>query len=647
MKLTKKLSELFAKRSARRGWNAFIIFFFALFVLLPTIYVLSYIVTDWGVISTDVLSDTNSVDLSWSEYTEADFLEYEVHKSTVSNFNLTEATLAFEINNNETTHTVLMGLSPSTVYYFKIGVVNESGNLTANSNEVNTTGYYEIPPSSFEIILYEPIVTKTESLIYHCLWISFEIAAIVTLIDFIAGLPMAWMLVRKDFRGKRFFDTFLDMPLAVPTAALGFSTALFWAVTPGILSPPGSLNLLSSPMLLIIVLHIVFSYPYMVRSLAAILQEIDINYEIAGETCGASRLTAARTITLPLFRAGLVTGIILCFARSLSETGGTMVALATLGSMEKTGPVLIGTWKHVAKYNPNLVPALAFTSILLILLALVLLVIVKIIVTKAKLPLKKVWPIPEKFLSRGLPPKLSNLFTFIFLLFIVLIPSFFIFSYVVTAEPAAGIGWGGFWSSLYYSFLVATIITVIDLALGIPMAILIVRGKSKKLGHVLDTLINIPLIVPTSALGFSLGLFWATQSYFVSSPLLLIIFAHVAFTYPLVVRNVAGALEETDVVYEETARTLGAKPIQVFRKVMLPMIRPSILAGAIMAFTRSLGETGATLAVSPEAITAPVYIVRLIKDHQAYYQAGLACIILIAVSYCAMLLLRYITKKAR
>ena len=70
-------------------------------------------------------------------------------------------------------------------------------------------------------------------------------------------------------------------------------------------------------MLLIILLHIVFSYPYMVRSLAAILEQIDQTYETAGQTLGASKLTAARTITLPLFRAGLVTGIILCFARSL------------------------------------------------------------------------------------------------------------------------------------------------------------------------------------------------------------------------------------------------------------------------------------------------------------------------------------------
>jgi ABC-type sulfate transport system permease component len=120
--------------------------------------------------------------------------------------------------------------------------------------------------------------------------------------------------------------------------------------------------------------------------------------------------------------------------------------------------------------------------------------------------------------------------------------------------------------------------------------------------------------------------------------------AHVAFTYPLVVRNVAGAIEEIDPSYEETARTLGAKPIQAFRRVLYPMIKSSILAGSIMAFTRSLGETGATQAVVSEALTAPVYIVELVKG-QEYYLAGLACIALISVSYAAMLLLRYLTRK--
>jgi ABC-type spermidine/putrescine transport system permease subunit II len=130
--------------------------------------------------------------------------------------------------------------------------------------------------------------------------------------------------------------------------------------------------------------------------------------------------------------------------------------------------------------------------------------------------------------------------------------------------------------------------------------------------------------------------------------MLLVILAHIAFTYPLVVRNVTGAVEEVDPAFEETARTLGAKPIQAFRRVLLPMIKSSILAGAIMAFTRSLGETGATRAVVSNANTAPNFIVTLItKAPKDFYSAALACIILIAISYVLMLGLRYFTRRRK
>jgi thiamine transport system permease protein len=152
--------------------------------------------------------------------------------------------------------------------------------------------------------------------------------------------------------------------------------------------------------------------------------------------------------------------------------------------------------------------------------------------------------------------------------------------------------------------------------------------------------------VPTAALGYSLGVFWKGVPGIGSLDFFLIIMAHVAFTYPLVVRNVAGAVEEIDPSYEETARTLGAKPIQAFRRVLYPMIKSSILAGAIMAFTRSLGETGATLAVVANANTAPVYIVALINE-KSFYLAAMACIVLIIVSYIFMMLLRFVTKRRR
>ena len=69
-----------------------------------------------------------------------------------------------------------------------------------------------------------------------------------------------------------------------------------------------------------------------------------------------------------------------------------------------------------------------------------------------------------------------------------------------------------------------------------------------------------------------------------------------------------------------------------------------VLAGAIMAFTRSLGETGATLSVVENANTVPVYIVGLIQQgSDFYYPAALACIALIAISFITMMLMRYIT----
>jgi len=495
-----------------------------------------------------------------------------------------------------------------------------------------------------EHVLSDP---ATMDLIISAVVVSFEIAAIVTVIDFVAGLPVAWMMARKEFRGKQFLDTLIDMPLAVPTAALGFSAAIFWAATPN--PPPFSLSAISSPMLLIVLLHVVFSYPYMVRSLTAILGGIDETYETAGRTLGASRLTAVRTITLPLFRAGLVTGAILCFARSLSETGGTIIALATLYGRKmvegdfQTGPTLIGLWKDASVADPTLVPALTFVSILLIILALVLLVVLKVAIMKVRVPLRKVWPSPEKLLSRGLFPKIKDTSAILFLLIVVIVPSFFIFTYVLTGTPSDA-DWNPFIDALVTSFVVASVVTAIDLATGIPMALYIAKNRTSKLSQLLDVFVNIPLIVPTAALGFSLGLFWNTVDPAAMPPIVLIILSHVAFTYPLVVRNVVGAVEGIDPAYEETARTLGAKPLQSFRRVLLPMIKGPILAGAIMAFTRSLGETGATLAVVANANTAPVFIVNLVND-QSYYLAAMACIILIIISYVFMLLLRRFTRE--
>jgi thiamine transport system permease protein len=756
MDLGRRVLNFVSKRSVSKGWYAFIILFFLLIVLLPTVFVMSYAFTGWDDIQTQVFGNKKTTNLYWEKNNDPDFARYEVHFSTTSGFAPNSSTLVLTIDTKggdvslekarSSTFTMVSGIPADDRYYTRVRVVDSSGlwtdsnqlsdimdaqytspepvellplwvqgdnvtvnwtvsgddrfssyevhasndpqfvpgsativatitNFTDNSTVVtvalNEVHYFRVrvvessglwtdsnlegigvnvsdPPdgsSPAPMVLTRTFSREVFSQITGALTLSFVVAIIATLIDLAVGLPIAWILVRKEFRGKSYVNTLIDMPLAIPTAAMGFSAALFWGITPGIDKPWGAISFTNSAFVLLLLLQIVFSFPYMVRSLAAILEEIDINYEVAARACGASRLTAARTVTLPLFRSGIVTGAILCLAKTLSETGGVMAALSTIQSREYNATALIGTMKSASLFNDALVPALAFVSILLIVFSIILLVIVKLIVTKVKLPMKKVWTNLERKLSKGAFPKLKDAGAFFFLIVVVLIPAFFIFGFVATAEPSQTADWGAFWSSLGLSFGIAGVVTAIVLLLGIPMAILIARSRRKKAAGVLDVLVNIPFIVPTAALGFSLGLFWTTQPFLpVTADVVLIVMAHVAFTYPFVVRNVVGALEGVDTTYEDTARTLGAKPLQVFKRVMFPMVKASVLAGAIMTFTRSLGETGATLAVSPKAITAPVYIVELIRSG-SYYQAGLASILLIIVSFIIVLVMRRLTSR--
>lgn len=550
------LLEFFSKRSVRGAGYLLIILFFVGLVLVPTVYVLSKVVTGWGDIQTAVIADP-----------------------------------------------VRMGI------------------------------------------------------IWNAVAMSFGVAILVTAIDLLFGLPLAWFVVRRNFKGKALLNTIIDSPLAVPTAGLGISIVLFWGALPSLANrPAGAWSLfggLSSPFWILVLLHLTTTFPYMVRSLSAILDELDIEYETAARTFGASKLTAARTITLPLFRSGLATGSILCLAKALSDTGGVVAALTLLSGGTLTegsglnGTALINVWKSGSSSQPALLPALTFVSILLILFSLLLLVLVKFLTLKFHIPQRKVWPTFESRLSKGAAPRARDTATFTFLVIMILIPSFFIIAYMATSSPTRTVDWGSFSEGIGLSLLIGGVATALGLSIGIPLAIFIVRGRYRKTSAVLDILVNIPYVVPSAALGISLSLFYRDLGIH-GFDLLLVIMAHTALTFPFIVRNVVGGLEGLDRSYEDTARTLGARPFQAFRRVMFPLIKPSILAGAIMGFTRSLGETGATVSVSLSVKTAPVLIVDYTNAaSRDLFTAGLLIAIMTIVSAVAILLMRLITSRRR
>jgi thiamine transport system permease protein len=478
---------------------------------------------------------------------------------------------------------------------------------------------------------------------------SFIIAIFVGIIDLAAGIPTAWFVTRGKSRWLNVIDTLADLPFIIPTVALGYSLLLFWNSPYGISGLFGG-SLISPGWILVILLHFVFSFPIVVRVMVGALLDYQYVYEEAARTLGAHPVGAERTVTFPILKPSMIGAFVLAFARSISETGATIVVAGTF----ENGAVFIQNLNT----HENLAP-LVFASSLLILIAIVIFALIQVLGPRFKFPIGRMSPSFERRLSsRGAVLSRDGVTFFVFF-FVILVPALFV---VVSAFPALvdgtlhnaltaqGLFWQQYWPSLVLSYFIGFIATLVNVIVGLPMAILIARRRlGKTVSSVFDVLVNIPIIVPSVALGFSLGLFWRGLPLGIPE-LLLIIFAHISITYPYFVKSLSAAISRVDFEMENAARILGARPFAVFRTIVLPLVKYSFFAGAVIMFTRSVSETGATLAVSATLKTVPVllvvYIKQLITSNGVGMSSdvGLGCGFLIIFSIVILLVLRLVIR---
>ncbi|MCJ7699100.1 ABC transporter permease subunit [Candidatus Bathyarchaeota archaeon] len=482
---------------------------------------------------------------------------------------------------------------------------------------------------------------------------SFIIALLVSALDLAAGIPMAWLIARGKSKRLEVLDTLSDIPLIVPTAVLGYSLLLFWSDSGGVSALFGT-SLISPGWLLVILLHFAFSFPVVVRVVVGALLDYKKEYENASRTLGAPPFTVSRTVTFSIIKPSLIAAFILAFSRSISETGATFLVA---GAFEN-GPVFIQNMKN--DYLAHTIDQVTyegstvFASFILIAAALGIFIAIRALGPRLKLPVQKVWPTFERRISYSKATSSRDTITLLIFFAVVLIPSLFVvlpaFSALFTstlpsALSGAGI-WAGYWQSLIVSYVLAAVVTVLNVVIGLPMAIIVARRKLGALpSAILDVLVNIPLIMPSIALGVSLAVFWNTNFPLIPE-FLLLIFAHMAITYPYFVRSMSAAVERIGVDLEEASRTLGAKPLGVFRTIVFPLTKYSILSGAIMMFTRSVSETGATVAVATTLKTVPVVLVDWVThpDQFTALQRGLGSGFLILFSFIILLALRFIVK---
>jgi molybdate transport system permease protein len=161
------------------------------------------------------------------------------------------------------------------------------------------------------------------------------------------------------------------------------------------------------------------------------------------------------------------------------------------------------------------------------------------------------------------------------------------------------------WTAVRLSLLVAVTAMAASLIPGIAVAWLLARGRfwGKSL---VDTLVHLPLIMPPVVTGYLLLILFGQRGplgEFLEQTFGIVFafrwagaaLACAIMGFPLMVRAIRLSIEAVDPRLENAARTLGAPPLWVFLTVTLPLALPGVIAGAILAFAKAMGEFGATI----------------------------------------------------
>lgn len=207
-----------------------------------------------------------------------------------------------------------------------------------------------------------------ESLNLAPLWLSLRVSLLATLLVAIVGIPLAWLLARRDFRGKEILYGLAALPLVLPPTVLGY----YLLVGLGRQSPVGQwLEAIGLPLVFTwrgaVIATAVASFPLLVLTARAGFEAVDQRLENMARTLGRSELDIFRRVTLPLAWPSLVAGAALTFARALGDFGATLMVAGNIPGRTQTASLYIYDLLQANRRAEAGVMALIVTIIALIL----------------------------------------------------------------------------------------------------------------------------------------------------------------------------------------------------------------------------------------------------------------------------------------
>jgi sulfate/thiosulfate transport system permease protein len=189
---------------------------------------------------------------------------------------------------------------------------------------------------------FRSAVTSPQVIASYKLTIGASIAGAA--INSVFGLLVAWVLARYDFFGKRVVDAIVDLPFALPTAVAGLSLAAIYSEQGwfGRYLLPLGIKVAFTPAGILLALTFV-GFPFVVRNVQPVLEDLDMEVEEAARSLGATRWQTFSRVILPTVLPALVTGSALALARALGEYGSVVFISANIPFKTQITSLLIIT----------------------------------------------------------------------------------------------------------------------------------------------------------------------------------------------------------------------------------------------------------------------------------------------------------------
>ena len=179
--------------------------------------------------------------------------------------------------------------------------------------------------------MFEPIV------------LSIKVAILATIIAFVFGMLFAYLMTKKNIPGKSIWETLLTLPLILPPSIVGYLLLKVF----GKRGPIGAFLLDTFDIQIVftwvacVIAATVVALPLMYQNAKGAFQSVDSNYELAARTLGSSPFKVFLTVTVPLSKPGIISGIILTFARAMGEFGATLMLAGNIPGKTQTIPTAI------------------------------------------------------------------------------------------------------------------------------------------------------------------------------------------------------------------------------------------------------------------------------------------------------------------